>query len=93
MKTQDKLKALDSRFQTLDEFYGNVEDKNSYDWLMNNGYYLKAHNREKALLLEIATFVKESGLSKDEYDSVKIKFQALDFWYEDCYELLVEEGK
>jgi 6-phosphogluconolactonase/glucosamine-6-phosphate isomerase/deaminase len=91
MKTQDKLKALDSRFQTLDEFYGNVEDKNSYEGLMNNEGALHAYNREKALLLEIATYVKESGLSKEEYDSVKIKYPALDFWYDDCYELLVEE--
>lgn len=58
---------------------------------MNNGYADVARSKEHQFLLQIATFVKESGFTKDEYDSVKIKYQALDYWYEDCYELLVEE--
>jgi len=59
--------------------------------LSNNDHALDAKNRVKVLLLEIAAFIKESGLSKEDFDSVKSKYKALNFWYDDCYELLVKE--
>lgn len=90
---KDKLKSLEYRFQALDEFYGNTEDMRSYEWLVIHNFWDEAKNKAKALLLELSILVKEQNITKEEFDSVKDKFQGLDFFYEDCYELLIKECK